>query len=285
MKEFRADMHCHTTCSDGSKTPEEVIQLALQIGLSGLSITDHDTIEAYTQAIPLAEKLGLEIVSGVEFSSMLSDVPVHILGYSFDLKHPVLNDLCQKHILRRTERNRMMLAALQKNGFKISEEELFELATKHPGKHSIGRPHIALLMMQKGYVKSIQDAFKKYLGEGCSCYIRGESISVEETIDAIHQAKGLAVIAHPHLINHIPTLRKLMQMNFDGLEGYYSKFPPEVQNQWVEAAQKKEWLITGGSDFHGDVKPNTPLGCSWIQKETFSILKDRLKDNCAHGNI
>ncbi|MBA3723145.1 MAG: PHP domain-containing protein [Parachlamydiaceae bacterium] len=274
MIDFRADLHCHTTCSDGTLTPVEIVKLAHEKGLKGLSITDHDTVEAYKTAIPAALHNQIPLISGIEFSTMHHKTSIHLLGYSFSLKSTLIEDFCKKHIERRLQRNRQILALLAANGMPIAEEDI---QGDHP--HTIGRPHIALAMMKKGYINSIQEAFFKYIGEGKPCYAAGAYFTVEETIDIIHQANGLAIIAHPHLIENNGVLHELLSMKFDGIEGYYARFPKELQERWVKIGKKKNWIITGGSDFHGDIKPILALGSSWVNEETFKILHDHYKQN------
>lgn len=280
MKEFRADLHCHTTCSDGTSTPQEIIKIAAEAGLSGLSITDHDTIDAYKEAVPLAKAHGIELISGVEFSSMQDDVSVHILAYSFPLNSSIIQNFCFRHSQRRTDRNREILKRLSNHGMPLTEEEVFAVTAAYPAtEHSIiGRPHIALAMLKKGYIQSIQEGFIKYLAEGKSCYTPGDSFSVQETIDIIHQAKGLAVIAHPHLIDHPATLKKLLEMNFDGIECFYARFVKEAQKRWLKIAEHRKWLVTGGSDYHGTIKPNIPLGASWVDAERFYLLQKHFQE-------
>ncbi|BBI17520.1 PHP domain-containing protein [Neochlamydia sp. S13] len=276
MKEFRADLHCHTTCSDGTSSPEDVIRMAAELGLSGLSITDHDTIDAYSQVLPLAQQLGMEIIPGVEFSSFQGEVSVHVLAYSFPIDSPIIKDFCKKHVERRLHRNREILKKLAAHGFPLEEEDvLAAIAGKVlNASRTIGRPHIALAMLKKGYIHSIPEAFNKYLGEGKSCYAPGEYFTLEDTINIIHQAKGLAIIAHPHLVDHPPTLKKLLEMNFDGIECYYAKFNQQAHKRWLKIAKHRKWLITGGSDYHGALKPHIPLGSSWVAKDYFDILKE-----------
>lgn len=268
--EFRADLHCHTTASDGSFTPQELIHHAIEVGLQALSITDHDTVDAYKQAIPLAKEVGLELMPGIELSSSHRGVPVHILGYNFILDHPVLQALLKKHGHRRTDRNTKILEKLASLGFPIKEEELCHGETT---LQNIGRPHFALVLKEKGIVDSIQKAFKLYLGEGKPAYEPGELISIEETLNAIHEAQGLAVIAHPHLILKQSIFRQLLDMNFDGIECYYSRFDKAHNDKFLKIAKSKNWLVTGGSDFHGTIKPGVNLGCSWVSYELFNLLK------------
>lgn len=280
MSEFRADLHCHSTCSDGTASPEEIVKMATEIGLSGLSITDHDTIDAYDTALPLAKKLGIELISGAEFSANHGDVSVHILAYSFPLNSPIIKNFCLRHTERRTNRNREILQRLTDHGMPINEEEVLAVVPNcPPNAHStIGRPHIALAMLKKGYIHTIQEGFNKYLGEGKNCYSPGESFSVKETIDIIHQAQGLAVIAHPHLIDYPPLLKQLLEMDFDGIECYYARFTEESQKRWLKIATHREWLVTGGSDYHGTIKPNISLGASWIDAERFNVLQKHFQE-------
>lgn len=270
---FRADLHCHTTSSDGSTTPVGIIQLAKDVGLSGLSITDHDTIDAYETAVPAAKQAGILLGTGVEFSCTFLDKSVHILGYDFKLDNLELRNFCQKHQTRRIERNRVMLAKLKKHGMIIEEKELEEVDA--PNK-TLGRPHIAAAMVKRGYVQTMKEAFDKYLGDGKSCYERGPAISVPETIDIIHKASGKAFVAHPHLYNGAKWMRQLLELNFDGLECHYAKFSADQERPWVRKATDKGMLISGGSDFHGDMKTHINLGCSWVDEVTFHRIFQNL---------
>jgi 3',5'-nucleoside bisphosphate phosphatase len=274
---FRADLHCHTTCSDGTSTPSEVIELAYQANLQGLSITDHDNIGAYEKAMPLAQQRGLKIISGIEFSSVHQGCNIHILGYSFDLKAESIEAFCKLHRKRRINRFHIILNLLSKQGIFLNEEDFPPDFFEETSFRTIGRPHIAYMMMKKGYISSLQQAFSDYIGEGKPCYHPGQPHTVEETLDIIHQAKGFAVIAHPHLINNRTVFNQLMQMDFDGIEGYYAHFPFTANAPWIKIGTEKGWLITGGSDYHGTIKPHHHLGSSWVPEETFNILYHHFK--------
>ncbi|MBA3236823.1 MAG: PHP domain-containing protein [Parachlamydiaceae bacterium] len=278
MISFRADLHSHSTCSDGSMTPDQLLHHAAEIGLNALSITDHDTIDAYTPDIfTLAKKLNIELLTGVEFSTILDSVSIHLLGYNFSLENPEILAFCARHKNRRIARYREILKLLAAQGIPIDEEDLLKNAiATQPSQQNriIGRPHIAQMMIKLGYVETIQEAFKRYLGDGCSCYVQGEYITPEETIEILHNAGGVAVIAHPHLIKQPKILPRLFNMKFDGIECYYSKFHLKDHQRWIKIAERQDLLITGGSDFHGDVKPTTPLGCSWINEELFRKLQN-----------
>lgn len=260
-------------------SPEEILRVAKQIGLSGLSITDHDTVEAYAAAIPLSQELGLQLLPGVEFSSAWERASVHILGYGFALDHPQILSLCQTHAKRRLERNQAILDKLSQHGMPLTYEEVLSAASPHSKslKKSIGRPHIAMAMAQKGYVKSIQEAFTKYIAEESPCYVQGSLIDAAETIEIIHAAEGAAIIAHPHLIKNEALLQALLKLNFDGIECYYGSRNAKTNARWIRIAQAKKWLITGGSDFHGLNKPYEHLGSSWVDEKAYQNIKARTR--------
>jgi 3',5'-nucleoside bisphosphate phosphatase len=275
---FKADLHCHSCVSDGSYQPKELISIAKERGLQALSITDHDTIGAYDELRDSALNLGtLTLIPGVELSTTFREEPVHILGYSFDLTSQSLREFCHYHYKRRQERFRIMLGKANKLGLEVSEEEILKEFKKENSLANLGRPHLAMMMFKKKWVRSVADAFHKFLGEGQSCYEPSELPSVEETIKQIHQAGGLAVLAHPHLIKREGVIPALLNMPFDGLEGYYSLFCKSRNERWVKTAAHKKWIVTGGSDFHGTPKPRVRLGCAWAPENTVQLLIDHLK--------
>lgn len=278
--DFRADLHCHSTYSDGTSDPQALIELAQTLGLSGLSITDHDTVQAYPEAMPFAAAKNFPLISGVEFSAVHRQASVHILAYSFPLPSLPIEQFCKLHHERRKQRNQAILDLLAARRMPLSLDDFPADLFSEQSQRTIGRPHIAQAMVKRGYVKSIQEAFQLYIGENRPCYAPGKSrFSVEETLEIIHQAKGLAVIAHPHLIENVATLRDLLSMKFDGIEGYYSRFPRDQQERWVKMGTHRGWLVTGGSDFHGTIKPHNPLGSSWVNEETFNILHRHFLNN------
>lgn len=268
-KEFRADIHCHTTCSDGSDSPLKVLHLAKHADLQGLSITDHDTMDAYTpELFDEAKKLKIALLPGIEISSELDAVSVHILGYGYDLHDPGLKQFLILMQQRRGERNRAILKKLAQRNMHISEEELKAFATER----TIGRPHIAQMMVKKGYVQTPRDAFDFYLKEGALCYASGIKYHPQEVIEQIHKAKGKAVLAHPHFIKKGSFLRKLLGLPFDGIECYYSRLAKALELPWLKIAKERGLIATGGSDYHGEMKPNIPLGCSWVGEAIFRSL-------------
>lgn len=265
VSDWRADLHCHSTCSDGTASPLQLIELAHILGLQGLSITDHDTVAAYSaEANKAAQHQGILLLPGVEFSAEHKGHSIHILGYAFLPNNPVIIDFCHRHALRRYQRAAAIVARLKALGISIEMERL--------PKDLIGRPHIALALMEIGVVSSVAEAFKMYLGKGGKAYLETDSFSVEETLDVIYAAGGLAVIAHPHLVKNRKIIEELVSLPFDGIEGYYGRFPLHGNRPWLALAEKKRLLITGGSDFHGEVKPESVLGSSWVDRARFTPL-------------
>jgi predicted metal-dependent phosphoesterase TrpH len=274
--EFRADLHCHSSCSDGSHTPMEILLLAKKNGLKGISITDHDTLSAYTdEFFSLAKELDIEVLVGIEMSSDFQGLNVHILGYNVPLNSG-LNSFIESIQEKRESRNKAIIRRLQGKNISITWEEMKDFSQRKGIKPIvIGRPHIALLLKQKGYVSTTQEAFDKYINDNGSCYVSGGKYSSEEVIKRLHEVKAKAVLAHPHLIKKRPKINKIINLPFDGVEGYYSLLYPSIEQKWIEIAKKKKWLVTGGSDFHGDIKRNIPLGCSWVGRTVFDQLKEQ----------
>lgn len=268
---FRADLHCHTTHSDGTVDAKTLIHQAKSIGLQGLSITDHDTIAAYETAVPVAKELGILLGTGVEFSCGFQGQSIHILAYDFILSNPIIEMLCATQQLNRLHRNQVILEKLQAKGIALRKEALDDLGAV------IGRPHIAQLMIKKGYVSSIREAFALYLGDNKPCFYRGSLLELKETIDALRLANVKVFLAHPHLLSRTISVKDLFKLPFDGIECYYAKISAAQEKRWIKLAKHKGLLISGGSDYHGSIKSYVPLGCSWVNKDAFfSIFQNAL---------
>lgn len=274
MKSFRADLHCHSSCSDGSCTPSELLHLAERSGLSGLSITDHDTIAAYTPALfQEAKDRSIALLPGIECSSDHQGVGVHILGYGMDLSSPSFHTFLDDVQQQRRERNRQIIARLAQHGFLFEEDEISWLLQENRG-----RPHIATLLVRKGYAVSRTEAFAQYLKEGGTCFVGGCRFRPERVIAEIHAAGGKAILAHPSLIRPFTLCRTLWSLPFDGIECYYAKLPPSQVRYWLNIAKDHHWIASGGSDFHGTLTPHLELGCSWIGESIFNACSLNL--NC-----
>lgn len=257
---YRADLHCHSTCSDGTDTPEELLHLAKEKGLSALSITDHDTLEAYSETLfAKSREIGVKLFTGIELSTRLDGYPIHLLGYAIQ-KTPELLTFCSEHQKRRQERNQKILENFRRLSIIIEEEELGDSE-----KGTIGRPHIANVLVKKGVVSGIQEAFDRFIGEGKPCFEPGRSFTPEETIEQIRHAGGKAFIAHPHLVRKKSIFKQLLKMPFDGIECYYGMFRHQ-EHPFLKLAKQRGWLVSGGSDYHGRVKPHIQLGGSWVDE-------------------
>lgn len=266
------DLHMHSVYSDGSLTPEELLSQAKEKGLTGIAITDHDTIDAFIKDDNLPEiALDKEIICipGVEFSAHHEGVSVHILGYVYDLDCPEILELCKNHRERRKSRNLDILKALQKHNMSITPEELYGPENK---ERVVGRPHIAKLLVEKGYVHSVQQAFFLWLGDKKPGYVKGPVYTIQETIEAIHAGHGKAVLAHPTLMKNDAFVRKILPMGFDGIECFYSKIPHYRVMNMVQLAEEHDLIMTGGSDFHGDIKPKIAIGESYTDAENFAKI-------------
>lgn len=250
------DLHTHSTYSDGSCTPAELIALAVESGLHGLSLTDHDTLEGVDEACRLGAEAGLTVIPGVEISTSLHERTMHILGYGIDPANTALQRWLIPIQEGRERRNAVILQKLQNLGVDITTEEVMELSRCG----QTGRPHIARLLVDKGVVESFDAAFRQYLGRNRPAWESRFSYSAAETIAMIRQAGGIAVLAHPGQID--PTMsiqpaliRELARRDLDGLELYYPTHTRRMKKQLKTLAAELGLLVTGGSDFHCTTRP------------------------------
>ena len=253
------DLHVHTTASDGTMSPKQLVRYAKQKGLVALGITDHDTISGIKEAQIEGNLLGIEVIPGIEISTEY-DGEMHILGYyiketsQFKKK---LNEIRDKREIR----NVKIISKLSNIGINISLGEVEEVAKGE----SIGRPHIAMVLMRKGYVDSIRTSFNKYIGKGKIAYVDREKVDVEEGIKLILEAGGLPVLAHPKYLNLSGAeldilLGKLKNYGLIGIEAYYSMNTKDETGLYLRLAIKHGLAVTGGTDFHGSNKPEIDIG-------------------------
>jgi len=255
------DLHAHTSESDGSLSPVDLIKLAVASGLEALAITDHDTFAGYDQAVAAARESCLELVCGIELSTKYQRQTVHLLGY-FLYGAPTLE--FRNWILKlqesRKERNYELLRRLQSCGFDLSMEEATAIA-----RSQLGRPHIAELMVAKGYVSSVQHAFDDYLGEGGKCYVARQEPLFPDAVAKIIAAGGIPSLAHPGRISRDPKLianivHELQQIGLCAIEVYHSEHCGEQVALYESLARELGLGVTGGSDFHGSSKPGVKIG-------------------------
>ncbi|MBQ7950792.1 MAG: PHP domain-containing protein [Clostridia bacterium] len=253
------DLHTHTTASDGSFTADELVRAAKEAELSAIAVTDHDTVDSVKEAMLAGEKYGVEVVPGVELSCNW-EREMHIVGLYIDPTHPklieVLCDLAQK----RHRRNLKTLSKLNELGLKVSEEEVRSIATGNVW----GRAHFAKILCDKGYVASVKEGFQKYLGHGRPAHVNEERLEPEEAISLIRQVGGVPVLAHMHYLKlELPELKQLLirlkQAGLMGAEAIYTEYTPEQTREYTNLIEELSLLKSGGSDFHGAMKPQITL--------------------------
>jgi 3',5'-nucleoside bisphosphate phosphatase len=258
------DLHVHTSASDGTFSPREVVFLAHRQGLKAIAITDHDTIAGNESACEAGREVGVEVIPGVEISVEIEMPrrPIHILGYFIDHTSERLHSELTSLIRYREERNPQIIQRLNSLGVQITYEEVKTAA----GPGTIGRPHVAQVLVQKGYVKDGDEAFKKYLRRGAPAYVEKKRLSPEEGITLIRDAGGIPVLAHPFTIEGMKVnaleafILRFREYGIQGVEVYYSLHTSQQTSLLETIARKHSLLTTGGSDFHGDQKPKVFLG-------------------------
>ncbi len=241
------DFHTHTTYSDGQLTPRELINMACKKNIKILSVTDHDSIYAYNELDTM--NIGdLTLIKGIEFSSDYKGKDVHILGYDFDSSNGPLLEYIAFFSEERKKRILKMVHRCREEGYLISAEELLQSAGNPMA--TLGRPHIAKLLVDHGYIKDINEAFETILSQGGSCYVPKYKADPKDILKLIHGAGGLAVLAHPVLIRNDGYVLELLSLPFDGIEVYHPRQSKEVQQLYLSYAMEKQLFITGGSDYH-----------------------------------
>lgn len=259
------DLHCHSTASDGTLAPRDVVRLAKQQRLSAIALTDHDTVAGCTEARDEANKLGVDFLCGIEISAEFpSPGTMHILGYGVDPESDVLRSLTQVLIAGRDARNPKIVAKLNEMGVAVTMDEW-----QHEAKGDVlGRPQLAAILHRKGYVSSIKQAFDKYIGQGAPAYFDKERLTPRQAIDRIGAAGGLAVLAHPIQLRTTNDaqleriIKDLADAGLAGLETIHSDHDAALIEKFTGLADRFGLLKTGGSDFHGGNKPKIDLG--WV---------------------
>jgi predicted metal-dependent phosphoesterase TrpH len=264
---LRIDLHIHSTASDGSLAPADIIDHAQKLNLAAIAITDHDSVDGSKEALQIGIPPSLHFLTGVEISAahppfFPGSGSFHILGYAIHLDNRGLNQALSKLQDARKNRNPEILKRLNKLGFRISLEEV----NQEVEKGQLGRPHIAYAMVKKGFVASINEAFDKYLGTARPAYVDKDRIECEQAINLIRAAGGVPVLAHPALLNIEndqkldALLQNLIKIGLAGIEVYYPGHSPQQIQQYTELAGKYGLLITGGTDFHGSITPEIKMG-------------------------
>ncbi len=260
------DLHIHSTASDGTLSPAEIFKLAQKLELRAIAITDHDTIDGSKEAIQAGIPPSVEFLTGVEISasappSISYAGSFHILGYSINLNDPQLNKTLAVLQQARKNRNPQIVKQLNNMGFEFSLEDV----ASEIGNGQLGRPHIARYMLKRGFVNSIDEAFKKYIAQGRPAYVDKYRVDCKRAIEIILDAGGIPVLAHPILLDlnkneTIKLFSVLKGMGLKGIEVYYPETPSDKTAFYLELSKRYDLLITGGTDFHGSLKPDIQMG-------------------------
>lgn len=255
------DLHCHSTFSDGTLTPSAIAAMARESGISAVALTDHDTTDGVTEFMQACGREGIEGVVGVEISADVPKGTLHVLGYGIDLQNTPLQGALGEIRAGRCQRNQVILEKLKSLGYELTWEEVCSLA----GEDVVGRPHFAQALVNRGYVKSREDAFERLLAKGKPGYVGRFRLTPEDGIAVVKGAGGIAVMAHPFTLGLsdrqlAEELRRLVDVGLSGIEVYYSEHPPALQEKYRALAESLGLLMTGGSDFHGDGNPAIRLG-------------------------
>ncbi len=251
-----ADLHLHTQFSDGTFTPEELVVQAQKNGLACIALTDHDTIEGCARTASACAAVRMEFIAGTELTAEFADTEVHMLGYFLDTQNPLLLEKMGKFQSVRQSRIHEMCAALNRQGVPLKAEAVFALANcKSPG-----RPHVARALVKEKLIGSLDEAFERYLKKGRPAWVPKTKMSALESIELIHQAGGLAVMAHPGLNRTDAIIPELVAAGMDGIECFHTKHSTTMAERYLEIAEQHHLLVTGGSDCHGYSKARPLIG-------------------------
>ena len=253
------DLHIHTTASDGSLTPTQVVQLARKKGFSLIAVTDHDTMGGVAEALEAGKKYNVDVVPDVEISSGVT-LEVHMLGYGMSPDHPVMKAMMEDMRAARVERMERIIENLQKMGVPITVEEVEAVAGG-----AIGRPHIAQVLIAHGLVPDVRTAFREYIGVGAKAYVERRKMTSEQVIANIRDAGGVPVLAHGGLLRISEVelnqwIDSMAKKGLMGLECYHNAHTPQMERLLRAAAERNGLLVTGGSDFHGASRPDVEMG-------------------------
>ena len=274
--ERKADLHTHTTHSDGALSPYELITKAKNAGLSIISITDHDSVSALEEAVEFGKESGVEVIAGMELSTSFNDQEIHILGYFVDYRSKTLLDALAVFRGRRRKRAERIVDKLNRMNIPLRLESVLANATGD----SIGRPHIANALVSGGHAESYHQAFSKYIGDGKPAYEKKEEYSIEDTVRLIAEAGGLSFLAHPGRSMNEALLFQLIKAGLDGIEVIHPSHSPDLVRYYRGIVDEYCLLESGGSDFHGGAKGDETLfGRIGIPVEAVDVMRRRLFSN------
>ena len=279
MVRSRVDLHLHTTVSDGALRPEELVKAARAVGIQVMAVTDHDSVDGIHAADRAASPLAIEVIPGIEVSASLEADEIHVLGYLFDADDPGLRRALFRLQEGRMEQARAMVERLGKLGCPLEWNRVMAIAKGG----SIGRPHIAKALVERGYVASVNEAFLRFLKRGGPGYVEGRKLLPQEAVSLIGAAGGVSSLAHPIIVGasdyrlDLPRLLPaLAEAGLAGIEAYYKGYTPEITTTLLALANRYRLVPTGGSDFHGGgVVADAELGGVEVPWETVERLRSR----------
>jgi len=271
------DLHLHTTASDGVMSPSEIVRYAKAKGLQAIAITDHDTIEGLEEGLSEGKRIGFEVIPGIEISAGHSPGSMHLLGFFLDIYHPLLNERLGYLQKARAERNPKIAEKLNQLGVDLTFDEVLKVS----GGGQVGRPHFAQVLLDKGYVRSFQEAFERFLKKGAPAYVDKFRFTAKEALHFISEARGIAVLAHPNTLGMSRyselenLLLQLVEEGLRGLEVYYPEHSASEVAQYKTLAERYGLLMTGGTDYHGIEKNGLDIGVGrGTMRIPYSIVED-----------
>ena len=264
-----ADLHLHTHFSDGTYTPEELVDHARQKGFSAIALTDHDTVEGCSRAAAACEQAGIEFIVGTELTADFKGTELHILGYFLDMENQLLLAEIAKCQATRQDRIREIVDRLNGRGVPLKAERVFAIASCQ----SPGRPHVARALVEDGFCSGVDEAFERFLKRGRPAWVPKRRISAAEAINLIHTAGGLAVMAHPGLNRSDDVIPPVVKSGLDGIECFHTRHSTAASERYLEMADRYKLLVTGGSDCHGMSKGRPLIGTIKLPYQHVQLLK------------
>ena len=273
------DLHLHTTFSDGTYSPEELASEAKRFGLVAVALTDHDTVEGCARMSAACQTHNIEFIPATELTAEVDGIELHMLGYFLNIESPKLLEEIRRFQHGRTERIKEIVSRLKQLNVPLEEEDVFSLANCN----SPGRPHVARALIERKVCNSLDEAFERFLKKNRPAWVPKQKMSAEGALQIIHDAGGLAVLAHPGLARSEEAIPALIEAGLDGIECFHTRHSPSASEYYVTVAEENNLLVTGGSDCHGMNKGKPLIGSIKLPYEYVRLIKERLApDHYAH---
>lgn len=266
------DLHLHSVFSDGTYTPEEIVREAQRCGLRAIALTDHDTLEGCPRAAAASAAAGIEFIPGIELTAEIDEQELHLLGYYLDPQNDALQTEMKRFQHVRQERIREIVARINQLGIPLQVDAVFALANCR----SPGRPHVARALVEGEFCANLDEAFGRFLRKGKPAWVPKLKVTAHDAIGLIHEAGGLAILAHPGINNSLELLSTLIDAGVDGIECFHTKHSTGMSRHFIETAERFGLLVTGGSDCHGLSKGKPLIGTVRVPYECAERLRQEL---------